>query len=92
VVERRTLSDSGNALEAIVTVKDPGAFKAPWLGSARYSPTCLRCPRISVETTSTQIYRDLLATSDQFIPMSTLEAQLNARRACVLPDRLGWPD
>jgi hypothetical protein len=41
VVERRTLSDSGNALEAIVTVKDPGAFKAPWSGSARYSPACL---------------------------------------------------
>jgi hypothetical protein len=91
VVERRTLSDSGNALEAIVTVKDPGAFKAPWSGSARYSPACLRCPRISVETASTQIYRDLLATSDRFTLMSTLEAQLNAlAEPAVLPFRSPW--
>ncbi|HEX3503986.1 MAG TPA: LysR family transcriptional regulator [Xanthobacteraceae bacterium] len=34
-------------------------------------------PKISVETTSLQIYRDLLATSDQLTLMSALEAQLN---------------
>jgi DNA-binding transcriptional LysR family regulator len=36
-------------------------------------------PRISVETTSLQIYRDLLAGSDQLTLMSALEAKLNER-------------
>ena len=35
VVERWKLTDAGNGLEAIVTVEDPGAFKAPWSGMAR---------------------------------------------------------
>ena len=35
VVERFKLTDAGNALEATVTVEDPGAFKAPWSGMAR---------------------------------------------------------
>jgi hypothetical protein len=35
VVERWKLTDGGNALEATVTVDDPGAFKAPWAGMAR---------------------------------------------------------
>jgi LysR family transcriptional regulator, regulator for genes of the gallate degradation pathway len=45
-------------------------------------------PRISVETTSFQIHRDLLATSDQLTLMSTLEAGLNDRaNLAVLPFR-----
>jgi hypothetical protein len=45
-------------------------------------------PRISVETTSFQIHRDLLATSDQLTLMSTLEAELNDRASlAVLPFR-----
>src|ERR1700688_4707107 len=35
VVEHWKLTDGGNGLEAIVTVEDPGAFKAPWSGMAR---------------------------------------------------------
>jgi hypothetical protein len=35
VVERWKLTDGGNRLEAIVTVEDPGVFKAPWSGMAR---------------------------------------------------------
>jgi hypothetical protein len=35
VVERWKLTDGGRGLEAIVTVEDPGAFKAPWSGMAR---------------------------------------------------------
>jgi len=35
VVERWKLTDAGNGLEAIITVEDPGAFKAPWSGMAR---------------------------------------------------------
>jgi DNA-binding transcriptional LysR family regulator len=43
-------------------------------------------PKISVETTSLQIYRDLLATTDRLTLMSTLEAQLNERtKLAVLP-------
>ena len=34
-MERWKLTDAGNALEAIVTVDDPGAFEAPWSGMAR---------------------------------------------------------
>jgi hypothetical protein len=45
-------------------------------------------PKISVETTSLQIYRDLLATTDRLTLMSTLEAQLNERaKLAVLPFR-----
>ncbi len=45
-------------------------------------------PKISVETTSLQIYRDLLATTDQLTLMSALEAQLNERNQLgVLPFR-----
>ena len=36
VVERRRIVDSGNAIEATVTVEDPGAFNAPWSGMARW--------------------------------------------------------
>jgi hypothetical protein len=36
VVEHWKLADGGNALEAMVTVDDPGAFKAPWSGVARW--------------------------------------------------------
>jgi hypothetical protein len=36
VVERWKLVDGGNALEAAVTVDDPGAFNAPWSGVARW--------------------------------------------------------
>jgi DNA-binding transcriptional LysR family regulator len=43
-------------------------------------------PRISVETTYLQIYRDLLATTDRLTLMSTLEAQLNERtKLAALP-------
>jgi DNA-binding transcriptional LysR family regulator len=43
-------------------------------------------PRISVETTYLQIYRDLLATTDRLTLMSTLEAQLNQRtKLAALP-------
>jgi LysR family transcriptional regulator, regulator for genes of the gallate degradation pathway len=45
-------------------------------------------PKISVETTSMQIYRDLLATTDQLTLMSTLEARLNDQaKLAVLPFR-----
>jgi hypothetical protein len=36
VVERWRLADGGKAIEATVTVDDPGAFKAPWSGLARW--------------------------------------------------------
>jgi len=36
VVERWKLADGGNALEATVSVDDPGAFKAPWWAKARW--------------------------------------------------------
>jgi LysR family transcriptional regulator of gallate degradation len=43
-------------------------------------------PKISVETTSLQIHRDLLATTDRLTLMSTLEAQLNdPAKLAVLP-------
>ena len=43
-------------------------------------------PRISVETTSLQIHRDLLITTDRLTLMSTLEAELNDHaRFVVLP-------
>jgi DNA-binding transcriptional LysR family regulator len=43
-------------------------------------------PKISVETTSLQIYRDLLSATDQLTLMSTLEAELNDhKRLAVLP-------
>ena len=35
VVERWKMLDGGNAIEATVTVEDPGAFKAPWSGLVR---------------------------------------------------------
>ena len=45
-------------------------------------------PKIDVETTSLQIHRDLVATTDRLTLMSTLEAQLNDReRFTVLPLR-----
>jgi LysR family transcriptional regulator, regulator for genes of the gallate degradation pathway len=45
-------------------------------------------PRISVETTSLQIYRDLLSTTDRLTLMSALEAQLNEpSKLAVLPFR-----
>ena len=36
VVERWRVVDGGNAIEATVTVDDPGAFKQPWTGSVRW--------------------------------------------------------
>jgi len=36
VVERWKMVEGGNAIEAVVTVEDPGAFNAPWWGSARW--------------------------------------------------------
>lgn len=43
-------------------------------------------PKISVETTSLPIYRDLLSATDRLTLMSTLEAQVNDRsRLAVLP-------
>ena len=36
VVERWKLVDGGNAIEATVTVDDPGAFKQPWTGRVRW--------------------------------------------------------
>jgi len=36
VVERWKIVDGGNAIEATVTVADPGAFNAPWSGRARW--------------------------------------------------------
>lgn len=45
-------------------------------------------PKISIETTSLQIYRDVLSATDQLTLMSTLEAKLNdRRRLTVLPFR-----
>jgi LysR family transcriptional regulator of gallate degradation len=45
-------------------------------------------PRISVETTSLQIYRDLLSTTDKLTLMSALEAQFNEpSKLAVLPFR-----
>jgi hypothetical protein len=37
VVERWKMGDGGNAIEATVTVEDPGAFKAPWSGLVRWT-------------------------------------------------------
>jgi len=37
MVERWKLVDSGNTIEASVTVDDPGAFNAPWSGLVRWS-------------------------------------------------------
>ena len=36
MVERWTLTDGGNAIEAIVTFEDAGAFRAPWSGRVRW--------------------------------------------------------
>jgi hypothetical protein len=36
VVERWRLADGGNAIEATVTVEDPGTFNAPWSGMVRW--------------------------------------------------------
>ena len=36
VVERWKMVDGGNAIEAVVTVDDPGTFNAPWSGRARW--------------------------------------------------------
>lgn len=36
VVERWKVVDGGNAIEATVTVEDPGVFKAPWTGRVRW--------------------------------------------------------
>jgi hypothetical protein len=36
VIERWKILEGGNALEATVTVEDPGAFNAPWSGLARW--------------------------------------------------------
>ena len=36
MVERWKLADGGDALEATVTVDDPGAFKALWWAKARW--------------------------------------------------------
>ena len=36
VMERWRLAEGGNTLEATATVDDPGAFKAPWSGTARW--------------------------------------------------------
>jgi hypothetical protein len=36
VVERWKIVDGGKAVEATVTVEDPGAFNAPWSGMARW--------------------------------------------------------
>jgi hypothetical protein len=45
-------------------------------------------PRISVETTSLQIYRDILSTTDRLTLMSALEAQLNEpNKLAILPFR-----
>jgi len=39
VVERWKMVDGGNAIEATVTVDDPGAFRAPWSGLVRWTKT-----------------------------------------------------
>jgi hypothetical protein len=36
VVERYRLIEGGNAIEAIATVEDPGAFTTPWRAMQRY--------------------------------------------------------
>jgi hypothetical protein len=36
VVERWKLNEEGNGIETIITVDDPGAFKAPWSGVIRW--------------------------------------------------------
>ena len=35
-MERWKIVDGGNAIEATVTVDDPGAFNAPWSGLVRW--------------------------------------------------------
>jgi hypothetical protein len=45
-------------------------------------------PRVSIETTSLQIYRTILTTTDRLTLMSSAEAELNDRRSlAVLPFR-----
>jgi LysR family transcriptional regulator, regulator for genes of the gallate degradation pathway len=45
-------------------------------------------PKVSIETTSLQIYRTILAATDQLTLMSRFEAQLNdAKSLVVLPFR-----
>lgn len=36
VVERWKIAEGGNAVQATVTVEDPGTFNAPWSGTARW--------------------------------------------------------
>lgn len=46
-----------------------------------------QAPKISIETTSLQIYRTILAATDQLTLMSRFEAQLNEATLAVLPFR-----
>jgi LysR family transcriptional regulator, regulator for genes of the gallate degradation pathway len=66
----------------------PGAMTPRHQAFRRMFASLPGLPKISVETTSLQIYRDLLATTDQLTLMSALEAQLNEpNQLAVLPFR-----
>jgi LysR family transcriptional regulator, regulator for genes of the gallate degradation pathway len=66
----------------------PGAMTPRHQAFRRMFASLSALPKISVETTSLQIHRDLLATTDQLTLMSALEAQLNEQtKLAVLPFR-----
>jgi DNA-binding transcriptional LysR family regulator len=66
----------------------PGPMTPRYQAFRRMFASLPALPRISVETTSLPIYRDLLSTTDRLTLMSALEAQLNApSKLAVLPFR-----
>jgi len=68
----------------------PGAMTPRYQAFRRIFSRLPAPPRISVETTSLQIHRDLLAMTDRLTLMSTLEAQASGRaKLTVLPFRSG---
>ena len=68
----------------------PGAMTPRYQAFRRIFSRLPAPPRISVETTSLQIHRDLLAMTDRLTLMSTLEAQASGRaKLAVLPFRSG---
>jgi LysR family transcriptional regulator, regulator for genes of the gallate degradation pathway len=64
----------------------PGAGTPRQQAFERMFSAMPRRPRVSIETTSMQIYRSILASSDRLTLMSRAESQLNDERAlAVLP-------
>jgi hypothetical protein len=67
MVERWKLVDGGNAIEASVTIDDPGAFNAPWSGSVRW--TKLNGPIVeSVCPENNENYQKILGLSEYPMP------------------------